>query len=161
MEQKIVELSSQREFYRANNSRLQSVLERNSAGAFLNGSNATGGHFQLLADVTPGNNPPVAGLPPGPAHSSGQEPQEKGQQVAKLLSSSMSQFDASGMSPAGMAPRQASDTPPPMSDAHMVWTSASGSTPDRWTLSGWKQGAFEPQSGLTPLADVPVPRTTA
>ena len=157
MEQRIIELSSQREFYRTNNSRLQGILEKNSIGAFLNGSNATGGHFKVIPDVTPGNNSLVA----GPTHSSGQEPQEKGQLVGKFASSSMTHADTSGMNPAGMAPRQASDTPPPTSDAQMVWTSASGSSPPRWTLSGWKQGAFEPQSGLTPLADTPVPRTTA
>ena len=156
MEQRIIELSSQREFYRANNRRLEQILEGNSGTAFLNGSNPTGGNLQTIAGVAPGNKPPVASLP------GGQDPQEMMRQQLGQPSS-LVQLDTFG-GDVGMVPQRPSDMLSPIpgqNDVQMGWTSAAGNTPARWTLSGWKQGAFEPQSGLTPLTDVSVPKTTA
>ena len=155
MEQRIVELSSQREFYRANNHRLQDILEANSDTAFLNGANSTGGHIQSIASVSLDNKPAVVSLPT----ALGQDTLNTKHQGGQPFHSNPP--DAVGSSRGG-APRHSLDRPSPIpGQSSVMWTSASGSTPTRWTLSGWKQEAFEPQSGLTPLTDTSFPKTTA
>lgn len=154
MEQRIIELSSQREFYRATNHRLQHILEVNNGTATLNGSNPTGGHFQSIAGVTPGNKPSVASLPTAVDPHGGEDLQDVDQQGGAPSFSGQLGTAGGGM----MAPQRLSDMP----SSNLVQSDTqAGSTPARWTLSGWKQGAFEPQSGLTPLTEASAPKTTA